>query len=145
MASKKSIPTVKQELTDLDVKVDNQINVEFGGPIGVTLMMLGFPSLMYYFWVCLEYHQGHLILPDDSNLSTWFTNEVMEKIKLGASPSWYAFKVYMGYVAFSFVLAYIMPGPIVEGLPVPSLKGNKVIHANYKRFCTQLSIVKVSL
>ncbi|RCI00618.1 hypothetical protein CU097_015810 [Rhizopus azygosporus] len=134
MAAKKSVPTVKQELTDLDVKVDNQINVEFGGPIGVTLMMLGFPSLMYYFWVCLEYHQGHLILPDDSNLSTWFTNEIMEKIKLGASPSWYAFKVYMGYVAFSFVLAYIMPGPIVEGLPVPSLKGNKL-----KYLCNGLS------
>ena len=29
-----------------------EIEYEFGGPIGVTAMMLGFPALMYYMWIC---------------------------------------------------------------------------------------------
>lgn len=118
------IPQVKQVVTDLDIKIHNQVTYEFGGPLGVTLMMIGFPSLMYYFWFCLEYHQGQLVYPTES---LWtFIDDMINKVKLGAYPSEYAIKVYMGYVLFSFILAYVMPGPEVEGLPVPSLKGKKV-------------------
>lgn len=31
---------------------------EFGGPAGVTAMMLGFPALFYYLYVCLFFYDG---------------------------------------------------------------------------------------
>jgi delta24(24(1))-sterol reductase len=127
------IPLFKKKVTKLDIKLDNQVHYEFGGPLGVCAMMLGFPCLMYYFWICLEYHQGQLIYPplSLSQLKPWVMTEVWMKIKMGAFPTMWAIQVYMGYVVFSFVLAYIMPGPVVEGLPVPSLNGQRVKYIFY--------------
>jgi hypothetical protein len=36
---------------------------EFGGPWGVTAMMIGFPMLMYYLWICLWFYDGRLVVP----------------------------------------------------------------------------------
>jgi delta24(24(1))-sterol reductase len=36
---------------------------EFGGPWGVTAMMMGFPMLMYYLWICLWFYDGKLVGP----------------------------------------------------------------------------------
>ena len=36
---------------------------EFGGPWGVTAMMVGFPMLMYYLWICLWFYDGRLVVP----------------------------------------------------------------------------------
>lgn len=122
------VPLFKSDLTALDVKLDKEIVYEFGGPVGVCAMMLGFPALMYYFWVTLEYHQGKMIVPDSFTLDgikEFVLNELWAKIKEGAYPSLTAVKIYMGYVLFSFILAYIMPGPVVEGLAIPSMKGKK--------------------
>lgn len=125
--NKNGVPLFKQKVTKLDVKLDNEVHYEFGGPVGVCAMMIGFPCLMYYFWVCLEYHQGRLIHPSSlTQVKPWIVNEIWNKIKVGAYPSAWATQVYMGYVLFSFVLAYCMPGPVVEGLPIPSLNGQKV-------------------
>lgn len=123
------VPLFKSTLTKLDEKIDNEVEYEFGGPLGALGMMLGFPSLMYYFWVCLEYHQGKLITPASYTLDgilQFVTEEIIAKVKLGAAPTWLATKIYMGHVLVSFILAYTMPGPVVNGLPVPSLKGKRV-------------------
>ncbi|CEP10087.1 hypothetical protein [Parasitella parasitica] len=133
--NKNGVPRFTQRVTKLDVQLDNQVKYEFGGPAGATAMMLGFPCLMYYFWVCLEFHQGKLIYPSDvSQWKSWLVLEIWEKIKVGAFPSTWAIQVYMGYVLFSFVLALVMPGPVVEGLPIPSLNGKKL-----KYLCNGLS------
>ncbi|ORZ08679.1 ergosterol biosynthesis ERG4/ERG24 [Absidia repens] len=127
--STSSTPT-RARLTPLDEKIDKEIVYEFGGPLGVSAMMIGFPCLMYYFWVCLEYHQGKLIYPSSLlSLGAWQTflvEDLWAKIKLGAAPTWTAFFIYGGYTLFSFILAYVMPGPVVEGLPIPSLKGERL-------------------
>lgn len=31
---------------------------EFGGPVGVTAMMIGFPALFYYLYACLFFYDG---------------------------------------------------------------------------------------
>ena len=36
---------------------------EFGGPCGVLSMMIGFPILMYYFWMCMKFNDGHFLYP----------------------------------------------------------------------------------
>lgn len=128
-----NVPLFSSKVTDLDVKLDNEIVYEFGGPLGVVGMMLGFPSLMYYFWICLEYHQGKLITPavwSVEGIKSFFWNDIWAAIVEGARPTVYAAKIYMGYILFSFILASIMPGPVVNGLPIPSLKGKRVSLVN---------------
>lgn len=123
------VPLFKSKVTALDLKLDNEIVYEFGGPIGVVGMMLGFPSLMYYFWVCLEYHQGKLIVPavfSMDGIKAFFWNDIWAAIAKDACPTWYAAKIYLGYIFVSVILAYTMPGPVVEGLPIPSLQGKRV-------------------
>ncbi|KAI8989968.1 ergosterol biosynthesis ERG4/ERG24 [Pilobolus umbonatus] len=100
-------------------------------------MMLGFPSLMYYLWVCLEYHQGKLIVPSSftvSGISEFVSNDIISKVITGAFPTWTAIKIYMGYIVYSALCAYFMPGPVVEGLPLPSLGGKRL-----KYLCNGLS------
>lgn len=123
------VPLFKTKMTKRDEILDNEIVYEFGGPVGALGMMLGFPCLMYYFWICLEYHQGKLITPASytkEGLVQFLTEEIIAKIMLGAFPTLIAVKIYMGHVLYSAIAAYFMPGPVVEGLPLPSLKGGKV-------------------
>ncbi|KAI8378717.1 ergosterol biosynthesis ERG4/ERG24 [Choanephora cucurbitarum] len=131
------VPLFKQVLSKRDKELDNEIVYEFGGPLGALGMMVGFPCLMYYFWICLEYHQGKLITPSSFTklgISEFLSHQIWDKIMLGAYPTMFAIKTYMGYIAISLTLAYIMPGPVVEGLPLPSLDG-----ARLKYVCNGLS------
>lgn len=123
------VPLFKNKMTKMDEKLDNEVVYEFGGPIGVFCMMLGFPCLMYYFWVSLEYHQGKIYLPTaftKDAIVQFVLEEVVAKVKEGAAPTWVATKIYMGFVLYSAICAYVMPGPVINGLPLPSLKGGKV-------------------
>ena len=123
------VPLFKSKLTKHEEEVDNEVVYEFGGSAGALGMMLGFPCLMYYFWICLEYHQGHIITPTSytkDGIIQFLSEEILAKIALGALPTLTSVKIYMGFVVYSFICAYFMPGPIVNGLPLPSLKGGKV-------------------
>jgi delta24(24(1))-sterol reductase len=121
--NKNGVPEFKQKVTKLDVKIDNQVKYEFGCYSHDA--RLSMPDVLLL-GVCVEFHQGRLIYPSDlSQWKSWVAHEIWDKIKMGAYPSKWATQMYMGYVLFSFVLAYIMPGPVVEELPIPSLNGKK--------------------
>ncbi len=40
------------------------LSYEFGGPIGVAVMIAIFPPLMYYFWICIWFYDGALVFPN---------------------------------------------------------------------------------
>ena len=76
---------------------------------------------MYYFWFCIQFHDGHLTYPTSiHDLIPFFTN-LWNHVRDFAAPNYHAVVVYLGYVVFSAILSMTMPGPIVKGLPVPSL------------------------
>lgn len=127
-ANKNGVPLFKNKITKLDEQLDKEIVYEFGGPLGALGMILGFPCLMYYFWVCLEYYQGTLITPTSYTKEglVEFVSLIITKVKAGAAPTPVAIKIYMGFVVYSAICAYFMPGPVVQGLPLPSLKGNTI-------------------
>ncbi|KAJ8659068.1 hypothetical protein O0I10_005106 [Lichtheimia ornata] len=123
------VPLFRSDFTKLDVKIDNEIVYEFGGPFGVVGMMIGFPMMMCYFAMSLTLHEGHFFFPSEftvEGIKEWFATEIVEKGIPAVLPTIKATKIYMGYVLFSFILAYIMPGPVVHGLPIPSLKGKRL-------------------
>ncbi len=37
-----------------------------------------------------------------------------------AFPTWQTVCMYWGFMILQIILAYVMPGPVVKGLPVPS-------------------------
>jgi Delta24(24(1))-sterol reductase len=102
----------------LIIDSDNEIIFEFGGPWGVTAMMIGFPSLMFYLWGCLQFYRGKLVSPLKGELWSQMISE--------AWPTWYAAKIYLMFCLFELFLAYFMPGPVVKGAPVASLNGKKL-------------------
>src|SRR5688572_6164275 len=72
---------------NLIIDSDNEIVFEFGGPWGVTAMMIGFPSLMFYLWGCLQFYRGKLVSP--------LERELWSQIVKEAWPTWYATKIYL--------------------------------------------------
>lgn len=52
-----------------DHRVDNSGEREFGGAVGVSCMMIGFPLLMYYMWIGATFYSGHL--PSRSPWQNW--------------------------------------------------------------------------
>lgn len=116
-------PTVadqhKQEANELllsEKQTDAKVVYEFGGPIGVTLMMLFFPLLMYYLWLCVYLQSGSFLsLTSLENIQHFF-----KLIVKHASPTWYAAAIYLGFCLLQALLAYTMPGPTIKGLPIPS-------------------------
>ena len=132
---------------------------EFGGPWGVFAIMTGFPVLMYYLWTCLWFYDGRLVYPHSLAEAKPLFLEIWGHIKTvcfefstppsrfltphiqDASPNWYAWKVYTGFMVHQLLLAHFMPwGYQQEGLPVPSL-GYKTLMYN----CNALVCVYTTL
>jgi len=121
--------TISAEGKAKDELLDQHGSWEFGGPIGVTAMMVGFPMLMYYLWICIWFHDGSLAYPTSVADIKPFLNEMWQHVKVDASPNAYAWKVYSGLIVYQLLLALIVPGFKQEGLPVPSL-GYKTLMYN---------------
>lgn len=103
-----------------DEEVDKAVVVEFGGPIGVTLMMIGFPLWMVYMCGCVITDEGNFIMPTPQVL--W------HHVTVTCWPDAYAFKMYIIFVLVEIFFALVMPGINVQGFRVPS-EGN--IRLNY--------------
>ncbi|KAF7370547.1 hypothetical protein MSAN_00686900 [Mycena sanguinolenta] len=123
--AKNSPATEKIVITDAGKEIDRRLDqyqeYEFGGPWGVTGIMLGFPVLMYYLWICLWFYDGQLVYPKSQADVNPFMARMWAHICEDAYPSLYAWKVYGGNIIFQLFLAWVMPGYQQEGLPVPSL------------------------
>lgn len=116
----------------IDKQCDSKIIYEFGGPIGVSMIMLISPVLMCYFYFCLKLKHGHLQNPFSTNF--WMTG--MKTIV----PNQKAFIIYLGFNLFQLLTAATMPGIKVFGLPVPSLGGKRL-----KYLCNGLATWYVDL
>ncbi|WVO17798.1 hypothetical protein L204_105496 [Cryptococcus depauperatus] len=106
---------------EMDKKVDEHEEWEFGGPTGVLAMMVLFPILMYYLWICLWFYEGKFIYPTSVGDIGPFFERMWDHIYEGAYPTKFAFVSYWGLTAIQLFFAAAMPGVWQNGLPVPSL------------------------
>lgn len=95
----------------MNTKASKRTELEFGGPIGAFLIIIFSHFLVYYLWTSITYYQGSMIFP---------LSEMGAHLMEGALPTVYAAKIYFGFIAFQFALAYFLPGIWVKGLPIPS-------------------------
>ncbi|CAR23383.1 Delta(24(24(1)))-sterol reductase [Lachancea thermotolerans] len=122
-----------------------EIEYEFGGPIGVTAMMLGFPALMYYMWICAEFYGGKVALPGPNESWPQFLAHLWQLCVEHAVPSRYSWTIFFTFWAAQIVFYYTLPGVWTEGQPLTHLKNKQLpyfCNAMWT-FYTSVSIVLV--
>eukprot|EP00581_Thalassiosira_minuscula_P012606 CAMPEP_0183729726 /NCGR_PEP_ID=MMETSP0737-20130205/31053_1 /TAXON_ID=385413 /ORGANISM="Thalassiosira miniscula, Strain CCMP1093" /LENGTH=506 /DNA_ID=CAMNT_0025961997 /DNA_START=178 /DNA_END=1698 /DNA_ORIENTATION=- len=101
-----------------EIACDAKVIYEFGGPVGVSVLMMGFPVLMAYLFICLAANSGRLENP----LQLEFWEQGLPTI----IPTKRAVVIYISFTVFQYITAATMPGIKVLGLPVPSLGGKQL-------------------
>mmetsp|Transcript_21674 Transcript_21674/g.46385 ORF Transcript_21674/g.46385 Transcript_21674/m.46385 type:complete len:535 (-) Transcript_21674:115-1719(-) len=101
-----------------EIACDSKIIYEFGGPAGVSALMVGFPILMTYLYICLATNQGQL-----QNPLQW---EFWARGAPTIIPTQRATVIYLSFNIFQYITAATLPGIKVLGLPVPSLGGKQL-------------------
>mmetsp|Transcript_7903 Transcript_7903/g.11048 ORF Transcript_7903/g.11048 Transcript_7903/m.11048 type:complete len:438 (+) Transcript_7903:46-1359(+) len=100
--------------------------MEFGGPLGCLAIMIIAPTIMYYYWICLTFYKGQGQYPTSLDEVKPFFSTMWGHVKEDAFPTIYGGQIYLGFTVFQAILSMIMPGPIIKGLPVPSLGGRQL-------------------
>ena len=100
--------------------VDEKIVYEFGGPLGVSVLMVLFPALMCYLYICLMSHSGKCVNP--------FTEHFWRDGLPTVMPNVYAVQMYLGFTVWQAFTARFLPGVLVKGLPVPSLDNKQLVY-----------------
>lgn len=111
-----------------DPKVDYSGHFEFGGSLGVALLMLGFPALMYYMWLGATFYDGHLPLPEEGQSVTDFGRQVGRQIYEGAFPSLKAWVIYWVFFVFEGACYVLLPGVTAKGKPLPHEGGRQLTY-----------------
>jgi delta24(24(1))-sterol reductase len=107
-------------------RVDNSGEREFGGAVGVSCMMIGFPLLMYYMWIGATFYSGHL--PSRTPGQTWtaFFSHLGDLCYEHAFPHLKAWTIYWTFLVFEGLCYLYMPGVYGKGKRLPSLDGKQL-------------------
>lgn len=106
-----------------DPKIDTSGHFEFGGNLGVTAMMVGFPLLMYYMWIGATYYNGHFPWPREQESLSDFFQGLGRMAYHGAWPSAKAWTMYWTFFIFEGACYCLMPGIWTKGKPLAHENG----------------------
>jgi delta24(24(1))-sterol reductase len=111
-----------------DPKIDSSGHFDFGGSIGVSFMMVGFPLLMYYMWIGATFYDGKFPTPkpgqDFVDFATHMGNLVYEE----AFPSLKAWAMYWIFFIFEGACYCLLPGVYTYGKPLPHEGGKQLTY-----------------
>ncbi|KAH6662900.1 Delta(24(24(1)))-sterol reductase [Plectosphaerella plurivora] len=113
-------PSIPAPELDHDSKAQDG-EYDFGGPIGASAMMIGFPMLMYYMWVGAKVYDGHLPLPAEGQSLPQFAIHLCCLTYEHAYPhtkAWVTYWSFMILEAFGYVY---LPGVYGKGKYLPHL------------------------
>jgi Delta24(24(1))-sterol reductase len=105
---------------------------EFGGPIGVSCIIIFSHVLIYYLWASLTFFQGALFLPTRFEDIGYYLSF--------ARPTWFATNIYLSFIGIQLFLAYILPGIKIKGLPIPSQKNQQLTYNCNGIFCWYITL-----
>lgn len=118
---------------------------EFGGSIGASLLMIGFPLLMWYMWIGATYYDGQLPLPKPDQTWSHFVNELGHLVWEGAYPTAKAWGIYWSFFILEAVMYCYMPGVSNFGRPLRHEGGKRLPYycSAYSSFYATLIIAAV--
>lgn len=109
-----------------DPRIDYSGHFDFGGSIGVTCMMIGFPTLMYYMWIGATFYDGKFPTPTHGETFTEFARHCGNLIYEHAFPSLFAWEIYWGYLILEGAFYCLLPGVYGYGKPLPHEGGKQL-------------------
>ncbi|EGS17371.1 delta24(24-1) sterol reductase-like protein [Thermochaetoides thermophila DSM 1495] len=110
----------------MDPKIDYSGRYEFGGPFGVTLMMIGFPLLMWYMWVGAIYYDGRFPTREPGQSWEEFAKHLFNCVYTGAFPHRRAWIIYWTFLIVQGAFYCLMPGVYAYGKALPHLGGKQL-------------------
>ncbi|KAG8168456.1 hypothetical protein KVR01_001205 [Diaporthe batatas] len=124
----------------MDPKIDYSGTLEFGGSLGVSAMMIGFPLLMWYMWIGATYYDGKF--PTRAEGQGWadFFSHLGHLVYTGAYPHARAWATYWIFGAFEVVLYFVAPGVYAYGKPLPHEGGKQL-----KYYCSGFVSLYITL
>ncbi|KAI5819076.1 ergosterol biosynthesis ERG4/ERG24 [Pyronema omphalodes] len=102
-----------------DHRIDDSGELEFGGVFGTSMVMLGFPLLMWYMWIGQAYYNSQLPWPEPGQPIVDFVKDLYVKATICAYPTLKAWFVYWAFLAYQCVLYIVLPGVWAKGNPIP--------------------------
>lgn len=102
---------------------DTSGETEFGGSIGMSAMMIGFPALMYYMWIGAFFYDGKLPAPAEGQSWSQFADYMWTLVKTEAYPNARAWKIYWVFGLVQMAFYMLLPGVYRKGKPLPHLGG----------------------
>ncbi|KAK5728028.1 C-24(28) sterol reductase [Elasticomyces elasticus] len=123
-----------------DPKIDMNPHFDFGGSFGVTAMMLGFPTLMWYMWIGATYYDGNF--PSEPGM-TWseFGRHMVNLVYTGAYPHLKAWTIYWVFMVAQGFFYLTLPGVYATGKPLPHENGKQLRYYCNGVYCFYLTIV----
>ncbi|KAF2867249.1 ergosterol biosynthesis ERG4/ERG24 [Massariosphaeria phaeospora] len=106
--------------------VDTSGRREFGGTLGMSAMMTGFPALMYYMWIGTTFYDGKFPRPAEGESWKAFFGHMVTLIKTEAFPTNKAWQIYWFFGLVQMAFYMYMPGVYRKGKPVPHLGGKQL-------------------
>jgi delta24(24(1))-sterol reductase len=107
----------------LDHKVDHSGEFEFGGDLGVSCLMIGFPLVMIYMWIGATYYGGAFPLPAKGQSLAEFAKHLGSLWYTGAFPTLKAWLMCWIFYIFEGAMYINLPGVKAYGKPLPFAKG----------------------
>ncbi|KAK0728395.1 Delta(24(24(1)))-sterol reductase like protein [Lasiosphaeria miniovina] len=139
--------TVDEKVVDakkaaVDHKIDSSGEYEFGGPWFISVIMLGFPIIMWYMWIGATQYGGALPLPQAGQSLPEFANHLANIVYTKAFPHTKAWLMYWIFFVFEGAMYCLMPGVSGYGKPLHHLGGKQLPYhcSAYTSFYTTIAI-----
>ena len=100
--------------------VDEHIYYEFGGPVGALGLIIFSHFIMVYLWASLQFFDGSVFYPKSiGDIYPWF-GRLFDLWRNHALPTVESVKIYGIFMLVEVVIAMVVPGLKIKGLPIPS-------------------------
>ncbi|KAL2258420.1 hypothetical protein VTK26DRAFT_8283 [Humicola hyalothermophila] len=144
----KAVEHKEEKLVDgwrpgMDPKIDHSGHYEFGGPWFVSVMMIGFPLLMWYMWIGATYYDGGFPRPTPGQSWGDFGKHLVNLVYTGAFPHAKAWMIYWVFFVVEGAFYCLMPGVWAYGKPLPHEGGKQLKYycSAYVSFYTTIVLV----
>ncbi|ODV76773.1 ERG4/ERG24 ergosterol biosynthesis protein [Suhomyces tanzawaensis NRRL Y-17324] len=102
------------------------IEWDFGGPLGAVGMMVGFPLLMYYMWISARFYGGAPAWPSEGQAWGEFGHELLSYFVDYAVPSFGVVVFFASFIFVQGIFYLVLPGIWTKGQPLEHLNGKQL-------------------
>lgn len=111
-------------------EIEKKKKMEFGGPIGVSIIMIFFPMLMVYMWKCSKFNDGKFLIPSkNENIMSFFYKTFNPNFN-ELRPKFYDWLLFTGFIFIQGFFYLTLPGIWVKDLSLNKDGKNFIYYCN---------------